>query len=566
MSTPTPKLRIGDLLLQNGLISENHLQQALAAQKSSGQKLGRVLIDLNLVREDDLLGLLAQQLRIPFIDLNTYPLRLDVARQLPEALARRFRALLLNEQDGRLLIAMSDPLDLHAVDELQRRLNRVLSTAVVREHQLLNTIDSIYSKQEEIASLAGELEEELRESDLDIATLASSASAADAPVARLLQSLFEDAVRAGASDIHIEPEESVTRLRKRVDGLLQEQVMNERRIAAAVVLKLKILSDLDISEKRLPQDGRFGIKVLGKNIDVRLSTLPTPFGESVVLRLLDHSNNLQDLDRIGMPAPILERLRHVIHKPHGLILVTGPTGSGKTTTLYAALAELNRPDLKIITVEDPIEYQLPRVVQVQVNNKIELSFDRVLRTALRQDPDIIMVGEMRDLETAQIGLRAAITGHLVFSTLHTNDSISAATRFVDMGIEPYLAAGALRAIMAQRLVRRLCPHCKAADESAHETLALLQHEFATPLPEQVFFKAVGCRQCHLVGYKGRIGVYEWLEFDEAMTRALRDDDHNAFVVAARASPRYRPLAATAFELAVQGLTSLAEVTHLIEAD
>ena len=566
MNSPVPKLRIGDLLLQSGLISESHLQQALAEQKSSGKKLGRVLIDLHLVHEDDLLGLLAHQLRIPFLDLNTYPLRTEVARQLPEALARRFRALLLGEQDGRLLIAMSDPLDLHAVDELQRRLNRIVSTAVVREHQLLMTIDSIYSKQEEIASLAGELEEELRESDLDVATLANSASAADAPVARLLQSLFEDAVRSGASDIHIEPEESLTRLRKRVDGLLQEQVMNERRIAAAVVLKLKILSELDISEKRLPQDGRFGIKVLGKNIDVRLSTLPTPFGESVVLRLLDHGSHLQDLDTIGMPAPILERLRHVIHKPHGLILVTGPTGSGKTTTLYAALAELNHPDVKIITVEDPIEYQLPRVVQVLVNNKIDLSFERVLRTALRQDPDIIMVGEMRDLETAQIGLRAAITGHLVFSTLHTNDSISAAMRFVDMGIEPYLAAGALRAIMAQRLVRRLCPHCKEGDEAAAETLALLPDKLGLKAQDAAFFKARGCRQCQMIGYKGRIGVYEWLEFDEAMMHALRDNDHNAFTVAARASPRYRPLAETAFELATEGLTSLAEVTHLIEAD
>ena len=563
MSQP-PKIRIGDLLLQNGLISEAHLQQALAAQKSSGKKLGRVLIDLQLIKEDDLLNLLAQQLKIPLINLDTYPFKVDFARQLPETLARRFRAILLGETDGRYLIGMSDPLDLFALDELQRRLNRVLSTAVVREEQLLAAIDSLYSKQDQISTIASELEDELRSTDIDIATLASTASSTDAPVARLLQSIFEEAVRTGASDIHIEPDEHVVRIRKRVDGLLQEQVMNERRIAAAVILKLKIMSDLDISEKRLPQDGRFGIKVLNKNIDVRLSTLPTSYGESVVLRLLDHSNQILSLDHIGMPEELLERFRLTIKRPHGMILVTGPTGSGKTTTLYGALAEINTPDVKIITVEDPIEYQLPRIVQVQVNPKIELTFDRVLRTALRQDPDVVMVGEMRDLETAQIGLRASITGHLVFSTLHTNDSISAAMRFIDMGVEPYMVASALRAVLAQRLVRRLCVHCKTADDHPEEHLSLLIRATGIQEAQGNFQRPQGCRQCSMSGYKGRIGVYEWLEINEAMTAALRQSDQNAFIQAARSSPQYRPLALTALELAQQGLTSLDEVTRLIE--
>ncbi len=563
MSQP-PKIRIGDLLLQNGLISEAHLQQALAAQKSSGKKLGRVLIDLQLIKEDDLLNLLAQQLKIPLINLDTYPFKVDFARQLPETLARRFRAILLGETDGRYLIGMSDPLDLFALDELQRRLNRVLSTAVVREEQLLAAIDSLYSKQDQISTIASELEDELRSTDIDIATLASTASSTDAPVARLLQSIFEEAVRTGASDIHIEPDEHVVRIRKRVDGLLQEQVMNERRIAAAVILKLKIMSDLDISEKRLPQDGRFGIKVLNKNIDVRLSTLPTSYGESVVLRLLDHSNQILSLDHIGMPEELLERFRLTIKRPHGMILVTGPTGSGKTTTLYGALAEINTPDIKIITVEDPIEYQLPRIVQVQVNPKIELTFDRVLRTALRQDPDVVMVGEMRDLETAQIGLRASITGHLVFSTLHTNDSISAAMRFIDMGVEPYMVASALRAVLAQRLVRRLCVHCKTADDHPEEHLSLLIRATGIQEAQGNFQRPQGCRQCSMSGYKGRIGVYEWLEINEAMTAALRQSDQNAFIQAARSSPQYRPLALTALELAQQGLTSLDEVTRLIE--
>lgn len=560
-----PKIRIGDLLVQNGLISEVQLQQALAEQKASGKKLGRALIDLQLVSEDDLLHLLSQQLKIPLIDLNTYPYKQDFSRQLPEALARRFRAILLSEVDNRYLIGMSDPLDLHGIDELQRRLNRVVTTAVVREQQVMTAIDSLYSKQQEIATLASALEDELRNADIDIAALASTATAADAPVARLLQTVFEEAVRLGASDIHIEPDESVMRIRKRIDGILHEQVMNERRIASAVVLKLKIMSELDISEKRLPQDGRFGIKVLNKNIDVRLSTLPTPYGESVVLRLLDQSGNMLSLDHIGMPPSILERFRQFIHHPHGMILVTGPTGSGKTTTLYAALAEINHPEIKIITVEDPVEYKLPRVVQVQVNNKIDLTFERVLRTALRQDPDVVMIGEIRDFETAQIGLRAAITGHLVFSTLHTNDSIGAATRFIDMGIEPYLAAGALRGIIAQRLVRKLCPYCKAADADSESAVALLTRITGHAPETPQFFAPNGCRQCNNSGYSGRIGVYEWLEINDAMAGALRENDQNRFISAARDSEQYQPLALTAFKLACAGLTSLEEVERLAES-
>lgn len=558
------KIRIGDLLIQNGLISDAQLQQALAEQKVSGKKLGRALIDLKLVREDDLLSLLSRQLNIPFIDLGSYQVNVELAKKLPEALARRFRALLIGQEDNRYLIGMSDPLDIHAVDELQRRLNRIINTAVVREQDLLNAIDNIYSKQSEIASIASELEDELRGSDIDIANLADSATSADAPVARLLQSIFEEAVRLGASDIHIEPDEAVMRVRKRIDGVLQEQVMNERRIAAAVVLKLKIMSNLDISEKRLPQDGRFGIKVLGKNIDVRISTLPTPYGESVVLRLLDQSGGILSLDHLGMPEDILTRLRQFIHHPHGMILVTGPTGSGKTTTLYAALAEINRPEVKIITVEDPIEYRLPRITQVQINSKIELSFDRILRTALRQDPDVVMIGEMRDHETAQIGLRAAITGHLVFSTLHTNDAIGAAMRFIDMGIEPYMAATAMRAVMAQRLVRRLCPHCKTEDTENHDTADLLARMTGGRHHGGPFFRPRGCRHCNNTGFHGRIGVYEWLEFTESMAAALRENDQNRFISAARESPHFQPLLLTAFELAVAGETSLAEAEMLME--
>lgn len=359
---------------------------------------------------------------------------------------------------------MADPLDIFAYDELVRVLKQPIKQAVVRESELLNTLDLVYRRTDEIASLAEELEDELGDDAFDLADLSAESESADAPVVKLLQTLFEDAVQARSSDIHIEPDESVVRIRQRVDGgVLQEQVMKEKRVNAALVLRLKLMAGLNISEKRLPQDGRFNVRVKGRSIDVRVSTMPVQYGESVVMRLLDQSQGMLDLQGTGMPPHLLERFRKLIKKPpHGMILVTGPpTGSGKTTTLYGALTELNKPEVKIITAEDPVEYRLPRITQVQVNPKIGLEFANVLRASLRQDPDIILVGEMRDHETVEIGLRAAMTGHLVLSTLHTNDSISSAMRLIDMGgAEPFLVASSLLGVVAQRLVRRVCDNCK----------------------------------------------------------------------------------------------------------
>ena len=369
-------------------------------------------------------------------------------------------------------------------------------------------------------------------------------------------------MQVGASDIHIEPDEKVLRIRMRVDGVLQEQVMNEKRVAPALVLRLKLMAGLDISEKRLPQDGRFNIRVKDKSIDARVSTLPVSFGEAVVMRLLDQSGGALNLEQIGMPADILQRFRRQIHHPHGLVLVTGPTGSGKTTTLYSALTELNQPEVKIITVEDPVEYRLPRISQVQVHTKIGLSFASVLRTALRQDPDIVLIGEMRDQETAEIGLRAAMTGHLVLSTLHTNDAIATANRLIDMGAEGYLVAAACRAIIAQRLVRRICGTCAqpyTPDAQEHAWLAATAGAEATSAS---YRRGTGCPHCNNTGYRGRIGVYELLELDEPMADALRRNDSSAFTKAANASPGYRPLVQCALDYARQGLTTLEEVFRI----
>ncbi len=354
------KLRLGDLLIQAGLLSEPQLQIALQDQKRTGAKLGRTVIDLGFVGEARLLTALSEQLKIPFVELKHFKFDNQLVQSLPEALARRFRAIVLSREGGGLLVGMSDPLDLFAQDELERILKTRVNPAVVREAELLATLDLVYRRTSEIASIAGELEGELQESDFDLSKLGAD-NVSDAPVVRLLQTLFEEAVQMKASDIHIEPDEGVVRIRQRVDGMLSEQVMKEQRIASALVMRLKILSGLDISEKRLPQDGRFNIRVKTRNIDVRVSTMPVQFGESVVLRLLDQSAGVFDLDATGMPPEMLVRFRQLLQRPHGMVLVTGPTGSGKTTTLYAGLAELNSPEKKIITAEDPVEYRLPRV-------------------------------------------------------------------------------------------------------------------------------------------------------------------------------------------------------------
>ncbi|MCW8994846.1 MAG: GspE/PulE family protein, partial [Psychromonas sp.] len=378
------------------------------------------------------------------------------------------------------------------------------------------------------------------------------------------QSLFEDAVQVGASDIHIEPDEHVLRIRQRVDGVLQETLLPENSIANALVLRLKLMAKLDISEKRLPQDGRFNINIKGRSIDIRISTMPIQEGESVVMRLLDQSAGVLSFQEIGIPGHLQERLELLLKRPNGLILVTGPTGSGKTTTLYTSLATLNEPGKKIITVEDPVEYRLERINQVQVNSKIGLDFSTVLRTALRQDPDILLVGEMRDSETMQIGIRGALTGHLVLSTLHTNDAVSSTLRLLDMGAPGYLVASALRGVIAQRLVRRLCENCKTSAVATAEQQLLLNQISDEKLQYTHFHSAVGCQRCQFTGYRGRIGVFELLELDESMVSALRLDDSDGFAKAAKKSKYFKPLALAALEYAQQGITSLEEVFKLVD--
>ncbi len=556
------KIRIGDLLVKNGLLTDEQLTQALALQKKTGGKLGRVLVQQGFVEQQKFLHFLAEQLEIPFIDLRRYRFDTDLANRLPEAYARRFRAILLEEQPGGYLVGMADPIDLFAYDELSKALGKEVLQAVVDETLLLNTLDSIYRKTDEIVSLAEELGEELGQGGLELADLLPDTGAEDAPVARLLKTLFEDAVQVGASDIHIEPDDKLLRIRQRIDGELYEQTMKERQIAPAVVSRLKLVSGLDISERRLPQDGRFNIHVKGRSVDVRISTMPLADGESVVMRLLDQSGGILELEQIGMPPTMMEEFRKAIHNPHGMVLVTGPTGSGKTTTLYGALNELNTPSTKIITVEDPVEYRLPRINQVQINPKIGLHFSDVLRSSLRQDPDVIMVGEMRDQETAEIGLRAAMTGHMVLSTLHTNDAVSTALRLLDMGAQGFVVASALRAVLAQRLVRRICSSCREDDPLDPQQRSWLQSLIGDKATGFSWQRGSGCPHCHNTGYHGRIGVFELLQMNDDLADALRRNDGAGFSQAAKRNKDFKPLVLGALEYAAQGITTIQEVIRV----
>ncbi len=557
------KLRIGELLVENGLLTAKQLTKALQAQKKRGMRLGQILVDLGYVEETQLLEFLAQQLDIPFVDLSTRSLSRQTVFTLPEQHARRFNAIVLEDNGKELEVGLADPTDLLALDELSRILKRPIQPVLVRESDLLACIERYYERTDDISNLAMQLDEELGGDQIELVDIELEERGSEAPVAKLLKSVFEDAVRVGASDIHIEPDENVLRIRKRVDGVLYEQEMKETRIASALVLRIKLMSSLDISEKRLPQDGRFHMRVNQKAIDVRVSTLPLQHGEGVVMRLLDQSAGTESLDQLGLPGPLLVKMRELIHRPYGLILVTGPTGSGKTTTLYAALRELNKPEKKIITVEDPVEYRLPRINQVQVNTKVNLTFARVLRAALRQDPDIIMIGEMRDKETAQTGLRAAMTGHLVLSTLHTNDAASTPLRLIDMGAEPYLAASALRAVIAQRLVRKICRHCRELYEpDARERGWLAAMERGAEA--HTFHHGRGCEECNNTGYRGRLGVYELLEIDETLATPLRQNQQGEYERACKQKPEYRPLALAGFDYAREGITTIQEVFRLAE--
>jgi MSHA biogenesis protein MshE len=561
---PPQKVRLGDLLIQQGLLTDEQLKIALDEQKRTGRKLGRVFVESGYVTEEGISQALARQLRIPFVDLKNFTPKPDLIKLLPEAPARRFRAMVLAQlPDGRLQIGLADPSDLQAYDEITRLVKREIDLAVVTESQLLAMVDRVYHRGEQITGLAKELTAELGDMPIEFGELLGlNPGAEDAPVVKLLQTVFEEAMRLRASDIHFEPQEKSLRIRFRIDGVLHIQTEADAKVSSAVALRLKLMSGLDISEKRLPQDGRFNIKVRSNPVDVRISTLPTQYGESVVMRLLAQNTGLLELDKIGMPPRVLERLRHALKRPSGMVLVTGPTGSGKTTTLYAALNELNSPEKKVITVEDPVEYRLGGLNQVQVHEKIDLSFSRVLRTVLRQDPDIVLIGEMRDQETAEIGMRAAMTGHLVLSTLHTNDAVSTPIRLLDMGVPRYMVALSVHMVIAQRLVRLICSNCREAYALTPNEHEWLRYELGNGIDSHTYHHGRGCSHCANTGYQGRSGVYEFLEMSDTVVEAINHEDPGEFMRVARQQMAGETLRRDAVRLVLSGRTTVSEAMRV----
>ncbi len=559
------RLRLGDILVAQKVISPEQLKLALDEQKRSGRRLGRVLVDMGFTAELNIAQALARQLNVGFVDLKHHNFKANVALKLPESSARRFRALALEERGAKMLVGMADPTDLFAFDELSRILKKDIEPVVVAESEIALALDRVYRRTEEISGLAKELHQDLGENLVDFGAVDATLGAEDAPVVKLLQSLFQDATQVGASDIHIEPQEDRLRIRIRVDGHLQAQTETEPRVAAALALRLKLMAGLDISEKRHPQDGRFNVLVRQQPVDVRISTMPTHYGESVVMRLLNRQSGLLGLELLGMPAPMLQRFREIIHRVSGMVVVTGPTGSGKTTTLYAALNELNSTALKIITVEDPIEYRVAGLNQVQVNEKIDLTFSSVLRSALRQDPDVMLIGEMRDTETAQIAMRAAITGHMVLSTLHVREAASAPVRLLDMGVPRYMVATSLQAVIAQRLIRRICESC-AEDYSPTPQERRFVEAGWSGTGNSGYRKGKGCTHCGGSGYRGRVGVYEMLEMTPRLVEATAKEDVSAFARIAEEEMAGHSFAHHAAELAAGGRTTLNEVMRISQSE
>jgi len=560
MAGKTEKPSLGALLVRQGFLKPEQLSDALAQQKRSRQLLGRILADNNYATEEQISQAIAQQLSLSFIDLRRIEVQPQAAHLLSELQARRFRALVVEDRGDNCLVGVVDPSDLRSQDEIAEVLKRPIALAVITNQQLLQTIDRIYRKTEQIGEFARAVEREVgdHEKVIDLTSMEHSIDDADAPVVKLLQTIFDDAARVNASDIHFEPQETILVVRFRIDGVLHIQVQADLSIASMLIVRLKLMAGLDIAERRLPQDGRMAIRSGESRFDIRMSTMPTQFGESVVLRLLRQDAVRKGLRQM-MPAHVCDVFERMIRAPHGMVLVTGPTGSGKTTTLYAALAQLNQPSVKILTCEDPVEYHIAGISQVQINEKIDLSFARVLRSFLRQDPDILLVGEIRDDETADIAVRAAMTGHLVLSTLHTNDARSTPLRLLDMSVPGYMIAATLLAVLSQRLLRRVCKHCAAPATPSAEELAWLRYHVADQEAAAAkLMQGQGCARCNGVGYSGRRGVFEIIEMTAPLAQALQSEDPTVFDRLAIAQLGTNTLVRNALDMVLAGETTIAE--------
>ncbi|MGA1980461.1 MAG: ATPase, T2SS/T4P/T4SS family [Sedimentisphaerales bacterium] len=571
-STHTPKIRpdllFGELLVSKGLLSHEELIKVLNEQREHGGRLGEVLLRLKMLSEDDVTLALAEHLSMEYIRLDDIS-RIDVniARMLPEAIAKRFCLVAIGEIDDKVVVAMADPLNVVAIDTITLKIKRQIKVVISSHQEIRQAIEVIYHGSDvEEQQLRDLVELEVGKEDKRIESIAKETSeapvdseaATKAPVIHFVDLLLSQAVKSRASDVHIEPQENSMMIRMRIDGSLCNMVPPAKNMQAAVVTRIKILSDMNIAERRLPQDGRLKIKSSGRDIDVRVSSIPTIYGEKIVMRILDSTAASRDLEQLGFDPKRLEELKTALSQPHGIIVVTGPTGSGKSTTLYAALNYLRDPTENITTVEDPVEYRLAGINQIQIKPEINLDFAVCLRAILRQDPDIILIGEIRDKETVEIAIKASLTGHLVLSTFHTNDAPSAISRFLYMGIEPYLLASTLNLIVAQRLVRRICEKCKEPVEIKSEVLKRLKID-----PEQakktVFYHGKGCNACGNMGYKGRLPIFEFLVMDSDIREMVISCANERQIRAAARKKGYGGLLESGISNMMKGVTTAEEV-------
>ncbi len=555
-------LPLGERLLRAGLINDEQLRTALRRQTSAGGRLGEVLIQLGFVDEDSLLPFIEEQLRVPVVKLREGLIDPAVVRLIPRVKAEQIHALALFKVRGELTVAMAEPQNLQQLDDLERLTGLRVRPVFAFRWSIDRMLQRVYEEDFAVEAVTADFDESAIEVqteslDFDLSSIVSQAD--ESPIVNLVNFLIISAVRQKASDIHIEPSRNHSTVRFRVDGLLREVLRPRRDVHPALVSRIKVMAKMDIAEHRVPQDGRVHVVVDGRPIDLRVSTLPTVTGEKVVIRILDRQRLTFDLEHLGFPEEQLATVKDMLNAPYGLILVTGPTGSGKTTTLYSAVELIKSVHRNIVTVEDPVEYQLELVNQVQVNEVAGLTFVNALRAILRQDPDVIMVGEIRDAATAQVAVQAALTGHLVLTTLHTNDSASAVTRLVDMGVEPFKLAASLVGVIAQRLIRTLCPSCKALYYPPQRTLARIAYQGDEQRP---FWRGLGCEACHDTGFQGRTAIYEILRVDETFRRAIV---HSPDVAQLRQLHRQRggrPLFDQALQMAEAGRTSLEEAVRV----
>jgi type IV pilus assembly protein PilB len=560
--------KLGEILVEGGLLTPEQLEKALPHQKKSSLKLGQFLVREGYVSETQIVDLVSNQLRLEKYRPDKFTIDVELANVLPADIAHKYQAAPLKKSGLLLTVAMIDPLDINALDTIEVYTNCEVEAVICTEQQLNSMLSSMYGTYAGIGEVLDDMEEMHIDKSIekapvmeDVEVSSLQGMAEEAPVVRLVNSILSQGVREGASDIHISPEKNYVQVRFRVDGKLHEVPAPPKSMFLPIISRLKILANMDIAVSRIPQDGRFTVKMKNKDINIRASTIPSIYGENMVLRLLDTSNSIYSLERLGMTDGDRDRLELSITKPYGMILSTGPTGSGKSTSLYSILRTINQPDINIITVEDPVEYRIEKIRQVQLNRKAGMTFASGLRSILRQDPDVIMVGEIRDLETAEIAIQAALTGHRVLSTLHTNDSAGAITRFIDMGVEPFLVSSTMVVSFAQRLVRMICPNCKEKYKPSREALKTWDLKNTD---RANFMHGKGCFNCMHTGYKGRTGVYEVLIIDEMIQDLiLKRASGHEINRAALAAGNFKPLRENAARKVLEGVTTLEEAASAV---